>query len=75
MSSPGELGWVMGPRASRITQRGMQARINTDKVDYGDLYKPTQESPGFLFCAILWCHELYGNVDSVHVGFRSVRLL
>ena len=32
MSSPSELGWVRCPRASRITQWGMQARINTDKV-------------------------------------------
>ena len=35
MSSPGELGWVMGPRASRITQRGMQARIDRTKWTTG----------------------------------------
>ena len=30
---------MVGPLASRITQYGTQARINTGKVKYGELYK------------------------------------
>ena len=58
VSSPGGLGCVLGPHASRITQDCMQARINTGKVYYGELYKPSQKIGRIQRCALLWPHEL-----------------
>ena len=58
VSSPGGLGWVVGPHASRIIQDYMQARINTGKVYYGELYKPSQKIRRIQRYALLWSHEL-----------------